>query len=66
MRTQKEIREAFWQYLQEVAPDLAKHRRSRKTQNDYCTDIRCMFCDYVENLRRDNQITEALCNRVTL
>lgn len=66
MRTQKQIRESFWQMLEETQPQLAKQRRSRKTQNDYCCDIRQTFCFYVESLRRDNQISEQLARKTTL
>lgn len=66
MKTQTQVRNAFWDYLNEVAPDLAKDRRARKTQNDYQTDIRVSFVDYVDHLRRDGQISESLANRVTL
>lgn len=62
MKTQKEIRNAFWGSF----PEFAKERRSRKKQNDYYTDIRCAFVDFVDQLRRNNQISEKLRNRVTL
>jgi hypothetical protein len=62
MKTQKEVRNAFW----EAFPQFAKERRSRKRQNDYYTDIRCSFVDFVDQLRKDNQISEPLANRVTL
>lgn len=66
MKTITDVRNSFWDYLKDVSPELAKQRRSKKTQNMYCTDIRCSFVDYVDNLRRDNQITEKLANKVTL
>lgn len=60
--TQKQIRESFW----ESFPQYASERRARKTQNDYKCDIRMTFCDYVESLRRDGQISEKLAYNVTL
>jgi hypothetical protein len=66
MKTQTEVRESFWQYLEEIAPQLASQRRSRKKQNDYCTDIRCTFVDYVDHLQRESVISEKLANNVTL
>ncbi len=66
MKTITDVRNSFWDYLNEVSPNMAKERRSKKRQNDYNTDIRCTFVDYVDNLRRDNQISEKLAQRVTL
>ena len=66
MKTKKEIRANFWQFLQETAPDLAKLKRTRKTQNDYPTDIRCAFVQYVDDLLKNGQISEKLANDTTL
>ena len=62
--TQRQIRALFW----ETFPDL-----SRKTIPDhagtgrmYTTDTRCTFVDYVEELRRDGEISDQLADRVTL
>ena len=62
MRTQKEIRMAFW----ESYPQHKTERRSNKKQNDYCTDIRCDFVEYVEFLRSSGIISEKLAHKVTL
>jgi len=66
MKTQTQVRNNFWQYLAEVNPELRKEKRSKKTQNDYCTDIRCLFVDYVDHLQKDGTISEKLANKVTL
>lgn len=66
MKTAKEVRNSFWQYLNEFSPELAKLKRSRKSQNDYCTDIRVLFVDYVDGLAKNNIINESLAKRVTL
>lgn len=66
MKTQKEVRNSFWEFLKEVNSNLAAQRRSKKSQNDYCTDIRVKFVDYVDYLHRDGQINDKLANRVTL
>jgi hypothetical protein len=62
--TQRQIRALFWATF----PDL-----SRKTIADhagtgrmYTTDTRCAFVDYVEELRRDGEISDQLADRVTL
>lgn len=66
MKTAKEIRANFWQMLQETAPELAKLKRARKTQNDYPADIRCMFVDYTDRLQKDGVISQETADRVTL
>ena len=50
----QEIRDYSW----ELHPEFQHERRSRKRQNDYRTDIRVAWCDYLEMLARDDQITE--------
>lgn len=66
IKTQSQVRENFWEFLREINPGLAAKFRRHKRQNDYPTDIRVNFVDYVDNLRRNGQITEALATRVTL
>jgi ABC-type uncharacterized transport system YnjBCD substrate-binding protein len=66
MKTIKQVRENFWEYLKEVAPELANQRRSKKRQNDYCADIRMTFVDWVDNMSKDGQISNQLAQRVTL
>ena len=72
MTTQKQIRAAFWtahptanrkRYLSHGWIDWT---REDKTRQDYCTDTRCAFVDFVDHLARSGQITEALANRATL
>ena len=58
----KALRNAFW----ELHPEFASERRSRKSQNDYNTDICVAWCDYVEFLRRNNEISDGLLKRATL
>ena len=66
MKTAKEIRANFWQMLQETAPELAKLKRARKTQNDYPADIRCAFVDYTDKLQREGAISQQTADKVTL
>jgi len=61
--TFKDIRGQFWATLPE---DLAKQRRAKKKQNEYCTDIRCAFVDYIDHLRKSEEITEAQAQNITL
>lgn len=58
-----EIRSNFWESLPE---ELRKERRTRKTQNDYCTDIRCAFVEYVDVLLKNGEITEKQADNITL
>lgn len=66
MKTQKELRAAFWEMLKESAPELAELYRTKKRQNDYPTDIRCAWVDYTDGLHRSGEISEKLANRATL
>lgn len=62
MKKITEVRKAFWNAYPQFKSDYRKTYR----QNDYCTDIRCAFVDYVDNLQKDGIITEKLSHRVTL
>lgn len=66
IKTQAQVRENFWAFLREANPGLATKYRRTKRQNDYPTDIRVSFVDFVESLRRGDRISEALAYRVTL
>jgi hypothetical protein len=73
MKTQAEIRRAFWESIN-ASPQSKPAGRSPsgrlryrpKTQNEYPCDTRQAFCDFVEYLSRDNQIPASLAQRVTL
>lgn len=62
MKTLKQIRSSFW----ENYPHFKSEYRTRKKQNEYSTDIRTSFCDYVDMLRKDGIITESKANKATL
>ena len=60
MTTQNAVRFSFWN-------NHAKLQRvSGWTQNDYPADTRMAFCDFVEMLARDGEISESLAARCTL
>jgi hypothetical protein len=63
MKTFKQIRNDFWATLPE---DLRKDRRSRKTQNEYCTDIRVAFTDFIDHLHKSGEITDKQAQNITL
>jgi hypothetical protein len=59
--TQKDVRKEFWWLYSN------DHKKVPGwTQNDYPTDTRVAFCDFVESLQRNNKISEALAQRATL
>lgn len=58
--TQRQLRKEFWRYYPELK------RIPGKTQNEYPTDVRVAWCDFVERTYRAGQISEALADRATL
>jgi hypothetical protein len=59
--TQKDLRAAFW----EAHPRCAAVRRPGG-QNAQGTDVRMTWCDYVEAMNRNGEISDALADRATL
>lgn len=57
---QKDLRAAFW----EAHPQFK--RQGRKTQNDYPTDTRLAWVDFVDSMNRNGQIDDNLAQRATL
>lgn len=49
MKTQKEMRKAFWQFLKECSPSLYAQGKRSKRQNEQIADIRVTFCDWLSN-----------------
>ncbi len=62
MTTQASVRDSFWNVFTQFQGDY----RTRKRQNDYNATIRSAFVDFVDDLARSEQISEALASRVTL
>lgn len=58
---QKILRDTFWR----EHPSLVRGSRS-KTQNQYPTDTRVAWCDWVEACSRNGTISPALAHRATL
>lgn len=58
--TQPQVRISFW------ANHPSFKRHSGWKQNQYPVDVRMAFCDWVEYLWRDRQISEELAERATL
>lgn len=62
MKAISELRAAFWEAHKQFQPE----RRQRKRQNQYRTDIRCAFVDFVDHLQKSGEISESLAFRATL
>lgn len=60
--TFKQIRDLFF----EEFPEFQRERKYRKSQNEYSTNCRVYWCDFVEMLRRNGDITESQANRIVL
>lgn len=58
-----ELRREFWKEYPEFKE---RYYSSKKSQNDYPTDVRCAWVDYVENCRRSGCISERLAQTTTL
>ena len=64
--TQKQIREQFWLDHPSFDHQAREAGIRSKPQNEHCAMLRCAFVDYVDMLRRNGKISEALANRATL
>lgn len=71
--TQKQLRDAFWeahpQFKRGVKRIGTKDGRAiyaPKKQNDYPADVRMAWCDFVESMNRNGEISDDLTERATL
>ena len=64
MKTQAEVRRAFWSRWNDCHAAPSKYEGRR--QNDCPADIRMAFVDFVDSLAKDGTISEKLADRVTL
>jgi len=58
--TQRQLISDFWQ----AHPDFIKH--GRRKQNAYPADVRMAFCDYVDFMHRNGNITDDVAHSVIL
>jgi hypothetical protein len=63
---QTEIRDAFWETFPELEAQARKNRTFSKGQNAQTADCRMIFCDWLDSLSRNVQISEKLAQNVTL
>ena len=61
IKTQSQLRAAFWDQCE---PGF--ERVKGWIQNQYPTDVRVSFVDFVDGLAREGHISEALAHRATL
>lgn len=73
LTTQDQVRDSFWENSpykpsQKAIPFTQSGRRlyRAKTQNEYPTDIRVAWVEWVDYLARSGVISQALASRVTL
>ena len=66
MTNQKQIRAAFWAAYPHFDEQARAAGIRSKRQNEHCATVRCTFVDFVDSLRRNGEISEALASRVTL
>ena len=62
--TLKELRKMFWREV--ATPEMRAEYRTRKTQNDYSTDVRCAWVDFVDSAQKNGIITEKQADNATL
>ena len=62
--TLKELRKMFWHEV--ATPEMHTEYRTRKTQNDYSTDVRCAWVDFVDSAQKNGIITEKQASNATL
>ena len=62
--TLKELRKIFWREV--ATPEMRSEYRTRKTQNDYSTYVRCAWVDFTDYVYKSGTITEKQYNNATL
>ena len=76
--TQKELRAEFWRNHPQFRKTVTMYVKFNKytgesmkavrdtTQNEYPTDIRVAWCDFVDDMYQSDQISKGLAERATL
>lgn len=64
--TQAQVRKDFWTMLKEIDPIQYQKSKPNKPQNEQPTDTRVIFCDFLEHLYNDGDITDKQRNNYTL
>lgn len=61
-----DLRDAFWDQHPQFEHNPMTRRRSGFQQNDYPADVRIAWCDFVDRMEKDRQITEEFSFSATL
>ena len=65
--TQKALRAAFWEACSDIRGVTRRKIRNYSGNGTmHNTDTRCAWCNYVDMMVRDGQISDALAQRATL
>lgn len=64
--SQAQIRAAFWESHPEHDARARKRGTRSKSQNHQVCDCRMAFCDFLDSLARNGEISETLAQRATL
>ena len=64
--TQKALRAAFWDAYPSFDHQTRMAGIRSKSQNHHCATVRLTWCDFVDMMARDGQISESLAQRATL
>jgi len=62
--TQPQLRREFWQTFPYLSQKRIKDHAG--TGEMYCTDTRCAWCDWIDGLSSDGDISQELAGRATL
>ena len=62
--TQHQLRDAFWQQHPHLSRKKVKSYNGKGSM--HTTDTRCAFVDWLDNLKRNNEISDSLAQRATL
>ena len=62
LMTMKQVRDLFF----ETFGEFKRERRAKKSHNDYSIDCRVAFCDFVDSLAKDGEISAKTAFNITL
>ena len=62
----QQVRWAFWENIPGLSHAAELRIKRRRADQDFRTDVRCAFVEYVDQLHREGRISEQLASRVTL
>jgi len=69
LTTQRQVRRAFWQWVDEFKPTGVSRRKIAAYDGAgkmYNTDTRCAFCDWLDAEDKRGNVASGLADRATL